>query len=72
MPTGKHLVLVHAKGVLGLVHEALLGSTVDGFVFAAAELVASGLGVGLAAVGLCAADHLIGATGDALLGLGKR
>jgi len=72
MPTGTHLVLVHAKSVLGLVHEAFLGSTVNCLIFATAKLVAGGLGVGLAAVGLCAADHLIGATGDALLGLGKR
>ena len=65
----QHLVLVHAENVLGLVHEALLGAAVHGLVLAAADLVAGGLGVGLARVGLGAAGNLVGATGDALLGL---
>jgi hypothetical protein len=65
----QHLVLVHAESVLGLVHETLLGTAVDGLVLAATDLVAGGLGVGLARVGLGATDNLVGAAGDALLGL---
>lgn len=55
--------------MLGLVHEALLGAAVDGLVLAAAELVADGLSVGLAGIGLRATSDLVGAAGDALLGL---
>jgi hypothetical protein len=62
-------VLVKAESVLGLVHEALLGATVDSLVLGAAELVMDLLGVGLARVGLGTASDLVGSAGEGLLGL---
>lgn len=58
---------VETESVLGLVRETLLASAVNSLVLAAAELVADGLGVSLAGVGLSATSDLVGATGDALL-----
>ena len=62
-------MLVEAKSVLGLVHEALLAAAVDRLVLAAAKLVGGLLGVRLARVGLGAAGDLVGAAGERLLGL---
>jgi hypothetical protein len=65
----KHLVLVNAESVLGLVHETLLRAAMNGLVLTAAELVADGLSIGLAGVWLRATSDLVGRSGDAFLGL---
>lgn len=62
-------MLVEAKSVLGLVHEALLAAAVDRLVLAAAKLVRGLLGVRLARVWLGAAGDLVSAAGEGLLGL---
>jgi hypothetical protein len=59
---------VHAESMLGLVHEALLGATMNSLVLAAAEFVVHLLGGRLAGVGLGTTSDLVGATGDGLLG----
>lgn len=43
----EHLVLVHTKGVLGLVEHAVAGAAVDFLILLAAKLVAEGLCRGL-------------------------
>jgi hypothetical protein len=65
-------VAVHTKGMLGLVHEALLGAPVDCLVLATAELVGHLLRSRFARVRLRAAGNLVGSAGDAFLGLLER
>jgi hypothetical protein len=65
----KYLVLVNAESVLGLVHKTLLRAAMDGLVLTAAELVADGLGIGLAGVWLRPSSDLVGRSGDTFLGL---
>lgn len=62
-------VAVHAESMLRLVHEALLGASVDRLVLATAELVRHLLRSRFARVGLRAASDLVGTAGDAFLGL---
>jgi hypothetical protein len=62
-------VAVHTESMLGLVHETLLGASVDRLVLAAAELVGHLLSSRFARVGLRAASDLVGSAGDAFLGL---
>jgi hypothetical protein len=61
--------VVHTDGVLGLVHEALLGASMNRLVLATTELVGDLLCGRLAVVGLGAASDLVGTAGDAFFGL---
>jgi hypothetical protein len=62
---------VHTESMLGLVHEAFLGATMNSLVLATSELVVHLLAGRLAGVGLGTTSDLVGATSDGLLGFIK-
>lgn len=67
--SGRHLVLVHAEGALGLVKEALASATVDVLVLRAAGLVSERLASRLLVVWLDTAGDLVTSVGEGLANL---
>lgn len=66
-----YLVLVHAKRMLGLVHNAFAGTTVNVVILGASHLVTKRLARRLVAVWLGLTCNLVTRAGERLLGLVK-
>jgi hypothetical protein len=61
------VLVSHAQGILGLVHDALAGAAMNFVVLAAADLVAERLSSGLVGVGHDATADLVAGVGEGLL-----